>query len=187
MNEEKTKMLVKLGIYVLFLIVVICLIVISGALPKYKERNKNDIKETQKTYLEKEEDLISGKYKYTFTVDNSISFVGNFENNIRRGKKITNDATIEYIEENNNVYKILDGEKIHYVELYVGLDETIFNFEKLFDTLNRENCLIERVEDEILYTYTGVLGYNIDILANKNNIIKITAEGTHNYKLEFTY
>ena len=185
MSEEKSKTLIKFGLYMLFLFVVVGLVITTGASPSSSRKNTNT-EIHKKTYLEKEDDLISDAYKYTFKIDNGITFNGSSSNGKRTGTKEENGTTIQYIEE-EQIYKIVNNEKELYENLYDGLDTQLFNFKSLFEKLNKEDCLIDRTEDETIYSYTDVLGYNIDITTNEEHITEIKIEGTLKYTFEFTY
>ena len=183
---DKSKTLIKFGLYMLFLTVVIGLVITSGATPA-KNRTNDETRETRKTYLEKEKELIDGEYNYVFRVDDGlITFEGNFKDGIRKGKKKDNDNTIQY-EEGIEIYKVIDNQKEKYEDLYDGLDEQLFDFKSLFDILNSESCLIERNDDQVIYSYTEVLGYDFIITSDSLHIIHLQIDGLHNYEYEFTY
>ena len=192
-SEDKSKTLIKLGIYMLFLFFVIGLIITSGAKPigyydntNTESKSENE-KTTTKTYLQKEKELISGTYEYKFIIDNGeIIFEGFARDGLREGTKTVGEVEIDY-QEGEVVSIIENGLEKEYVDLYEGLDESLFDFESLFEKLNAENCVIDRREEEIVYSYTNILGYDLDITTDRDNIIKIDINGSHKYSMEFTY
>ena len=188
MNDTgKSKTLIRFGLYMLFLAIVIGLIVVSGVSPTDKRKSANDTLQTQKTYLEKEKELFEGTYNYKFNVDDGlVTYTGAYTDGIRTGVKKTETTTIQY-EESEEIYKIVDNQKEKYEDLYEGLDAILFDFKSLFDKLNSENCLIERTDEETIYTYTGVLDYDFVITASREHIMIIQIDGEHKYIFEFTY
>ena len=189
-KNDKSKTLIRLGFYMLFLVMVIVLIVTSGVNTEDNSNTKNVNNTTissQKTYLEKEQILVSGNYNYKFVIDDGvIVFKGVAVNGNRRGTKTVNNKAIEY-EKDVDVYIVENGQKKVYEGLYDNIDESLFDFKSLFEKLNVLKCLIDRREEETVYSYKEVFGYNIDITSNKDYIIKIDINGLHKYNMEFTY
>lgn len=184
---DKSKTLVKLGFYMLFLLTVVLLIVTTKTGTNVNNGASNSEMTNKKTYLDKEKELINGKYNYTFTIDDGlITYVGVAEDGIRTGKKTIDGAFIQY-EESEIIYRKDENEKIVYDDLYSGLDVGMFNFKELFERLNAENCMIDRNGDEIIYSYSNISNYDYTITVNSLHIIKIQIDGEHKYNFVFTY
>ena len=188
-DDDKSKTLIRFGLYMLFLFIVIAMIITTGVKPKNNLTNVVDDKvvNTKKTYLEKKQGLFNGDYEYKFVIDDGeITYEGTFIDGIRKGIKKTKDEETEYIEK-SYTYIIQNGKEIIYDNLYEGLDNKLFNFRELFDILDKENCIIDAREEETVYSYENIFEYNFNIITDQDNVIKIEIYGTHNYIFSFTY
>lgn len=162
-KDPKGKSKIQFSGYMIFFLFIIALVVITGnykaediaIINDEKQSPKEETNETPTSYLEKEQLLINGEYDYTFTItgEEKIIFTGECRDKIRTGFKQSEDGIIKYRENKDDVVLLnVKGEE-SYSGLYDNLDRKLFDFDNLFNLLNRENATIDKTTNSIIYTY----------------------------------
>lgn len=203
-NEEnnKDKEKIKLIAYFAFFLIVVLMVFIAG--PNDKEspkctdnQNTNDTKiveekkeEEVSPYLEKQQLLISGNYKYKYVITGSVNYIyiGERKGNVNEGYRESDENVIKYRETNEQTLQIHGNVEEEYNDLYLGLDANLFDFPLLFDKLNASNSMINRETDINYYNYENIDNYNIKVYVNDKNIEKMVINNeTINYEFTFEY
>lgn len=200
-NKTKEKQLIKLFIYLGFLLVVILLSVFTGAYSKsredYEKRNNTtttkmlDQTEKKTSYIDKVNKLINGPHNYSFkikTETENISYEGSFNGSERIGYRENKAGIIKYREKNDDAFIIENGKNdISFTELYTNLDKNLFNFQKLFDKLNSMST-IKTTKEELTTNVYNDNDYTYKIYSNSTVINKIEIVNDKiEYAFTFTY
>lgn len=201
-STERGKTLFKFSLYLLFFFFVIILCLVAGAMEgpstnyskdtSYRDSTNSHEKEEAdkaKTYFEKQE-LFKGKYEYNYEIvlkEKTVHFIGKYDFGKSEGFKEDEQSLIHYIIEEGTTYKVNIGSREEITNLYEGLDESLFDFEKLFIKLNDTSALIDRTDDLKTYSYT-LENRTYKIVTNEAYIEKIDiSDGETQYHLEFQF
>jgi len=183
--SNKKESLVKLGLWVLFVVIMIVLFFTNN-----KERvidNSNKTEETKKevyefeTFDNMQSNIIKGNYAFSYNItlgDVKYVYKGVNCNNEISGYKEMRDSVIKYKILNNVVYKdnMGDLEEISY--LYEGIDNSFLNMELLFNNLKNYLYNVEKDKDKRTITYNKD-GYGVVVKTDMEMItsIDITTDG----------
>lgn len=200
-STEKGRALFKLMLYGIFLSLVFIILFLGNAINKTKHRpiiKKEESSEHQesnesvkeKTYSEKQAILLNGDYSFIYSIKGSVE--ANFEGEVKEkrvnGFKETPTSLIRYSIEDGITYKLGLKSKEEYPSLYEGLDESLFDFPSLFETLNQTSATIEKDEYSKKYFYKEVLEYNIEVITNTNFITELLIKNDQiEYNFKFSY
>lgn len=207
-KTERGKTILKFSSYMIFFVAVLLFVMIANAtnnskstVPSNNENNNvqdvflnnesSDYTTKTLTYLEKQKKLYEGEYDFTYKISGEITlqYSGTYKKGLVTGYKQSSTETVRYKIENGTSYKLLlDSEEI-YTDLYLGLDEKLFDLKGVFELLNSKSTIIDRKEeDNKSYTYQNINGYNFIIDLNDTEIKKITIENeVLKYEFSFEY
>lgn len=181
-KTERGRIKFKLSLYMFFFISVFLLVALTNVFipPKYDrdqdKQNEEKIEETvELTYFQKQEKLLKNDYDYDYKINGEkpIEFIGESKNGIITGYRESHDSLIKYSIENGLAYRLTMDEKVEYPDFYAGLDEELFNLEKLFNKLNQSSAIIEKSDGKKIYTYNKVDEYLYKIITNEKEIKEI--------------
>lgn len=193
------KSIIKLGFYFAFLGVVFVLLIIASAMgtsftdtprKESESTSKEELEVKSLTYFEKQQVLYEGEYGFTYKVDGDVTvyYTGDYNKGTVDGFKETNDELIRYRIEDGKVYSISLDSKTEYDRLYEGLDEELFDFEKLFAKLNENSVNIQGSGDDKTYNYNNLDGKNYSISTSKTGIDSIIIkDDSKTYDFSFEY
>lgn len=164
-STEKGKILFKFSLYLLFFFFVIVLMLVASSMKgpgsnymgdnsSFESRKQEEEKKTL-TYFDKQSLLWTKDYTFSYEVtinEKMVSFMGEKNEDKIEGFKDSGVDLIHYVIEDGKAYKVIlkDREEI---DLYEGLDETLFDFQKLFKTLNSSSASISYEDDKKVYNY----------------------------------
>ena len=194
-KTEKGKSIIKLIAYLAFILILIIAMIISGtgktnnkAANSVKKESYESVKDI--TYKEKEERLYTNSYDFRYIISGAvnITYFGTYKDDVTTGYKEDNTGIIKYTIIDGNRYKIENGENVLYEGLYEGLDETLFNFESMFTTLNSNKAKIKSKDNIKEYFYENIDGYNYTITMDDTYINEIKIENNSlKYYFSFNY
>ncbi len=189
MNEKKES-LVKLGIWVLFVIVMIALFYTSSnnTTDDTLQTTEEEIHEFD-TFDNMQSNIINGNYIFSYNItlgDVKYVYNGINCNNVISGYREIKDNVLKYRIVDNVVYldNLEELEEINY--LYEGIDSSFLNMELLFNNLKNYLYNVDKEEDVRTITYNKD-GYGVVVKTDLEMITSInitTEEGVYN--LEFT-
>lgn len=193
-KTERGKSLIKFGWDMLFILFVFILILSSGTLNSKKETSKGKEStiesKTEVSYIDMQKELINGKYEFEYIITGTVNvnYTGNYSNREVTGFRESDDSLIKYHIKDDIIYKNKMGVEEEYSDLYTGLDSTLFNLELLFSKLNSSNVIKNNKEDNRIFTYENVDGYEIVVHLDNEHINKIIIKNTDlAYEFSFTY
>ncbi len=200
-KTEKGNALIKLSLYSVFLILVIVLLMIGNRIePNRKTLKKDNIdsknesvlqKQDKLTYFEKQEKLYQKPFEFTYTVTNNdkkITYIGKNDLNKIEGIKETDEELIRYTIEEGIAYRIRLSSKEEISNIYEGLDERLFSFKNLFESLNSLEMKVEITDELKKYIYKDYDEYDITVTTNAQEITNIYIENSIiTYDFKFTY
>ena len=193
-KTERGKSLIKFGWDMLFILFVFILILSSGTLNSKKETSKGEEStiesKTEVSYIDMQKELINGKYEFEYIITGTVNvnYTGSYSNREVTGFRESDDSLIKYHIKDDIIYKNKMGVEEEYSDLYTGLDSTLFNLELLFSKLNSSNVIKNNKEDNRIFTYENVDGYEIVVHLDNEHINKIIIKNTDlAYEFSFTY
>lgn len=193
-KTERGKSLIKFGWDMLFILFVFILILSSGTLNSKKETSKGEEStiesKTEVSYIDMQKELINGKYEFEYIITGTVNvnYTGSYNNREVTGFRESDDSLIKYHIKDDIIYKNKMGVEEEYSDLYTGLDSTLFNLELLFSELNSSNVIKNNKEDNRIFTYENVDGYEIVVHLDNEHINKIIIKNTDlAYEFSFTY
>lgn len=204
-STEKGKTLLKFILYMIFLffVIIICAVggrnnpTLSSSSNSSDEAESGEIVQKELTYFDKQLLLYKGKYKFVYSVTGAnvnIVYTGEYDSGNTSGYKETSEELIRYSIEDNIVYKHNLKSQEPYELLYDGVDEKLFDFKTVFSKLNSSSSQIEKKDEQKIYTYSDLDGYDYVIVTDKYNILSITvssnvlvSSNTFKYEFKFTY
>lgn len=196
-STEKGRTLFKFILYMFFFVIVLILVVIANGMdsPYIRQNNSTNISKessTQKkelTYFEKQRILLEGKYDFIYNIEGpiNINYMGTYNNKNVEGFKESEDNLIRYSIENGIIYKKSLTSKSEYDELYIGLEENLFDLENIFLKLNSNMAVIRQEEDKKIYEYE-LDNKKYKVTTDYDGIIEITITfDVYTYKYTFQY
>lgn len=193
-KTERGKSLIKFGWDMLFILFVFILILSSGTLNSKKETSKGEEStiesKTEVSYIDMQKELINGKYEFEYIITGTVNvnYTGSYNNREVTGFRESDDSLIKYHIKDDIIYKNKMGVEEEYSDLYTGLDSTLFNLELLFSKLNSSNVIKNNKEDNRIFTYENVDGYEIVVHLDNEHVNKIIIKNTDlAYEFSFTY
>lgn len=164
-NDKKYRAIIKLLLYVLFIILAIIIANMSGngSNLNYEASEKNEL-----TNLEdnKNEEIIKlpANYEYNIIItidEEEYQYSGKKINNEKTIKKIIKDTTTDYIYQNNNYYMKNEDEYIltNKAEVYDIINEMYINIDNINMYLNKST---KNGTQYIVYLKDIILGNNSD-------------------------
>ncbi|MCI8466657.1 MAG: hypothetical protein HFI08_00465 [Bacilli bacterium] len=145
-HDKKGKAIIKLGLWVAFLLLIMLMIPIMNlfnkttTLPQINEKPNND-QEKYKNINEMWENLLSFNYQYQYQVSDKLSnetilFQGKKVNGIDTGYRESKIGIIKYRIEENHIYQILVDSEEEITFLYEEEDKPFLNLQDLHTKLN---------------------------------------------------
>ena len=195
-NEEitdKSKTLLKLILYVLF-IVVFMIIASPGRAKKNETTNENAstplVSATNVSYIDKQSKLKDGTYNYRYEISGEVNtmYHGKCQANVCEGVREIDGKSIKYTLINWKAYIKENGEDVEYDAIYENLDGQLFDYTELFKILNSAKSLKVKKDNEEIYTYENINNYEVIVSTNDETIYKIEIKGNNlDYKFNFEY
>lgn len=171
--NEKNKIILKFTIYMTFLIIVIALVLIVGIKNNNNFSDNSEIQSNStvdtKSYIDMQRDLLNRK-NYVLNISGTDNYIFNV---------IDNDDELNFIDK--------DGNQVD-IELYTDIDKKIFDFEDLFDKLNKASTIIDKASSGKIYNYLDIDGYRAKVYVNDKYIYRMIIENDINtYLFTFDY
>ena len=192
-KTERGKSLIKFGWDMLFILFVFILILASGTLNNKQDNTKEESTIESKeevSYIDMQKILIDGKYEFEYKIAGivEVNYTGSYNKGEVVGFRESDDSLIKYHIKDGIIYKNKMGTEEEYLDLYTGLDENLFDLEMLFNTLNGSNVIKNSKEDNRVFTYEDVNGYEVEVYLNDSNINNIIIKNSDlTYEFSFTY
>lgn len=194
MKTEKGPTKIKLSLYFAFLIFTVSFLALSGSFTNNNEVIKNtETNEKNMTqsisFLDKQEKLLKANhsYKYTISGNSSVIFDGKIIDGIDTGYRENNDEIIKYKIVEDKVFKVTKDKEEEYDDLYQNIEKKNLMFKDLFATFNSSSAIINRQENNTIYTY-NIDGTSYIIYTDAESIFKIEiTSGEYSYVYEFNY
>ena len=192
-KTERGKSFIKFGWDMLFILFVFILILSSGTLNNKQDNTKEESTIESKeeiSYVDMQKVLIDGKYEFEYKITGilTVNYTGSYNNGEVVGFRESDDSLIKYHIKDDVIYKNKMGTEEEYSDLYTGLDENLFNLEMLFNTLNGSNVIKNSKEDNKIYTYEEVKGYEVEVSLDDTHINRVIIKNNDlTYEFSFTY
>ncbi len=195
-STERGRTLFKFILYMIFFVAVFLLILIvsrtNNLYLTWNNSSSSSVEESTSkkvyTYLDKQNELISGKYEFVYNITGpkEYVFMGDYDNGQVDAIRESDDEIIRYSIEDGVVYLKKLSSKEEYTSLYEGLNSQLFDLKSLFSKLNMNSATIYNTLENKTYIYDNVEGKKAQVIANEEKIIEIDIwDGEYTYK--FTY
>ena len=186
-DNDKTVPIIKLSLWLIFIIVLIIIVKFGGK--KDINNDVNTIPETNNT-IEKisfEEKLakLTDNYKYSYIInigDKTYTFNGSKMNNRESGYRLFLDEKLQYFKENGYTYEVKNGGLFQIDTLYNEIDSSLLDITNIKNLINNQEYKIE--DDKYIYTLDN---REIIISTNDNDITNIEIKiGENIYNLNYS-
>ena len=189
-QTERGKSLIKLGLWLIFILAII----IFAYTNKNDETVNNENKEIEeketyefKKYDEMIDSLLNSNYEFNYDIvidDNNYLFNGTKCNNEVLGYKESNMGIIKYYI-SDNTYQVILKDLVPIENLYENIDTNYLDLNILFNNLNEYLYNIEKNEDTRVITYKKE-GYQVKVTTNLDNVTNINIVVDNNtYNLSY--
>lgn len=189
-QTERGKSLIKLGLWLIFILAII----IFAYTNKNDETVNNENKEIEeketyefKKYDEMIDSLLNSNYEFNYDIvidDNNYLFNGTKCNNEVLGYKESNMGIVKYYI-SDNTYQVILKDLVPIENLYENIDTNYLDLNILFNNLNEYLYNIEKNEDTRVITYKKE-GYQVKVTTNLNNVTNINIVVDNNtYNLSY--
>ncbi len=171
-NNKQTRAIIKLGLYMLFVISLCILVIITN---KYKVNNP-PIENKKITFGEMQNNLINSDYEYNFEIllnKEKIIFEGKKENGVNTGYKKTSSELIEYYIDNTGIYSVNIDQKTLDESIFENIKYDYFDLQKLFKLLELVSPNIEYHEEIVTYVYNINTSDEVSTIKVDTNQIQI--------------
>ena len=189
-QTERGKSLIKLGLWLIFILAII----IFAYTNKNDETVNNENKEIEeketyefKKYDEMIDSLLKSNYEFNYDIvidDNNYLFNGTKCNNEVLGYKESNMGIVKYYI-SDNTYQVILKDLVPIENLYENIDTNYLDLNILFNNLNEYLYNIEKNEDTRVITYKKE-GYQVEVTTNLDNVTNINIVVDNNtYNLSY--
>ena len=189
-QTERGKSLIKLGLWMIFILAII----IFAYTNKNDETVNNENKEIEekeiyefKKYDEMINSLLNSNYEFNYDIvisDTNYLFNGTKCNNEVLGYKESNVGIIKYYI-SDNTYQVILKDLVPIENLYENIDINYLDLNILFNNLNEYLYNIEKNEDTRVITYKKE-GYQVEVITDLENITNINIVVDNNtYNLSY--
>ena len=189
-QTERGKSLIKLGLWLIFILAII----IFAYTNKNDETVNNENKEIEeketyefKKYDEMIDSLLNSNYEFNYDIvidDNNYLFNGTKCNNEVLGYKESNMGIVKYYI-SDNTYQVILKDLVPIENLYENIDTNYLDLNILFNNLNEYLYNIEKNEDTRVITYKKE-GYQVKVTTNLDNVTNINIVVDNNtYNLSY--
>lgn len=189
-QTERGKSLIKLGLWLIFILAII----IFAYTNKNDETVNNENKEIEeketyefKKYDEMIDSLLNSNYEFNYDIvidDNNYLFNGTKCNNEVLGYKESNMGIVKYYI-SDNTYQVILKDLVPIENLYENIDTNYLDLNILFNNLNEYLYNIKKNEDTRVITYKKE-GYQVKVTTNLDNVTNINIVVDNNtYNLSY--
>ena len=183
-SNNKTSAYIQLGIGLVFIIVLVVIVKVSGV---RKDENipQNETKEEIKELtLDERLSKLTDNYKYNYEI--TIGDITYIYNGSKMGLKESgylqiNDNYLYYYKDNNYTYEVKDGGLFQIDNLYSNIDKNYLDLEYIKNLIKD----YEYTNEDNVYTYM-IENMQVIINTDKDNITSIQIINENNYKLEYS-
>ncbi len=189
-QTERGKAIVKLGLWLVFILALIIFALVNkNDNTINKENEETEEKEVYefKKYDEMIESLLDSNYEFNYDIvinDTNYLFNGTKCNNEVLGYKESNMGIIKYYI-SDNTYQVVLKELVPIENLYKNIDINYLDLNILFNNLNEYLYNIEKNDNKRTITYKKD-GYQVEVITNLDNITNINITVDNNtYNLSY--
>ena len=189
-QTERGKSLIKLGLWLIFILAIIIFTYTNKNDETVNNENKEiEEKETYefKKYDEMIDSLLNSNYEFNYDIvidDNNYLFNGTKCNNEVLGYKESNMGIVKYYI-SDNTYQVILKDLVPIENLYENIDTNYLDLNILFNNLNEYLYNIEKNEDTRVITYKKE-GYQVKVTTNLDNVTNINIVVDNNtYNLSY--
>ncbi len=189
-QTERGKSLIKLGLWLIFILAIIIFTYTNKNDETVNNENKEiEEKETYefKKYDEMIDSLLNSNYEFNYDIvidDNNYLFNGTKCNNEVLGYKESNMGIVKYYI-SDNTYQVILKDLVPIENLYENIDTNYLDLNILFNNLNEYLYNIEKNEDTRVITYKKE-GYQVEVTTNLDNVTNINIVVDNNtYNLSY--
>lgn len=176
-STPKGKAIIKLSVYIIFIIFVIVFINISqsfGKIEKESVKYEKDI-----TIQDMKDNLLKNNYKYVYTINNNdqkIVYSGERLKDEEIGTKETVNETIKYYVDGNEYYQLKMGDKVSIDNLYDNIDINLLDSEYIINLIKDKSTIIDKKDKLKEYNYNFSIedkDISISLFTNEKEIVEI--------------
>ncbi len=154
-STERGKAVIKLSIYLVFIILVIIFVNVTSSMNKIIKDTKI-VEDVTPTIQEMKDDLLKNNYKYTYTITKDTKktvYSGERLKKEEVGTKENEIETIKYYVNDVTYYQIKMGEKIETNNLYDGFNINMMDSEFILNLIKDKSTLINQKKKLKEYSY----------------------------------
>ncbi len=192
-DNKKTHALICLGIWIIFFLFVYIIVVLP-----YYDNNDNSMNRVDNsidnvttenviTFEGMKNKLLNGEYDYKYTINTSLGktiYTGSKTQEKDLGYKENSEGLVKYEINNDGIFKINMDEKIPIEDLYIGLNESFFDIQKIYELTTNLTENIDEEKNEISYENENM---KIVFKINEQSILSINIkDNDDDYLLEFS-
>ncbi|HOP66037.1 MAG TPA: hypothetical protein PLX66_03380 [Bacilli bacterium] len=186
--KPKSKAAIKLGFYLLGMIIICIIASVGSRMSSTEEENKEE--EITYTYADKLVNIGKKNFSYVYEVtinEEKTIFTGEKLANKELGYKESSEKTLKYYID-DDTYEIVFGEKKAITDLYEGINKDFLDIDYLLAKIDSLKGEYQNEGNETYYTYSDILNnLNVNVYFNDEVITKISISNlTDNYILEFS-
>lgn len=176
-STPKGKAIIKLSVYIIFIIFVIVFINISqsfGKIEKESVKYEKDI-----TIQDMKDNLLKNNYKYVYTINNNdqkIVYSGERLKDEEIGTKETVNETIKYYVDGNEYYQLKMGDEVSIDNLYDNIDINLLDSEYIINLIKDKSTIIDKKDKLKEYNYNFSIedkDISISLFTNEKEIVEI--------------
>lgn len=176
-STPKGKAIIKLSVYIIFIIFVIVFINISQSLGKIEKESVKYEKDI--TIQDMKDNLLKNNYKYVYTINNNdqkIVYSGERLKDEEIGTKETVNETIKYYVDGNEYYQLKMGDKVSIDNLYDNIDINLLDSEYIINLIKDKSTIIDKKDKLKEYNYNFSIedkDISISLFTNEKEIVEI--------------
>ena len=183
-RSNKTSAYIQLGIGLVFIIVLVIIVKVSGVRNDENIPQNETKEEIKELTLDEKLSKLTDNYKYNYEItigDITYTYNGSKMGLKESGYLQINDNYLYYYKDNNYTYEVKNGGLFQIDNLYSNIDKNYIDIEYIKNLIKDK----EYTNEDNVYTYT-IENNQIIINTDEDNITSIIISNENNYKLEYS-